>query len=92
MTNHSDTTELLEATAAVLLRCFIFGFIVLLLWFGMLMAVPGLVHSQGEWFGLSANQVDVINYCGMGLFKLLVVLFFFFPYIAVRFVLGKRTA
>lgn len=40
-------------------------------------------------FGLTKHELDLIHYCGMGLLKLFVFLFFLFPCIAIRMVLRK---
>jgi hypothetical protein len=80
--------ELFETIAQVLLYCWVFGFVFLLFWFGMYRLAGGFVQQlHGGMFGLSAHELDVIFYCGMGLLKLLVILFFFFPWLAIRLVL-----
>jgi hypothetical protein len=86
----SDTNiELLEAIAAVLFYCWIFGFLLLLAWFGTFRFFRSSVQRlHGGMFGLSDHELDVIFYCGMGLLKLGVILFFFFPWLAIRIVLG----
>jgi hypothetical protein len=43
-----------------------------------------LMH--GKWFDLTEQQFDLVNYCGMGLFKLFVFLFNLAPYIALRII------
>ena len=35
--------------------------------------------------------VTPIHYCGMGFVKLAVILFFFFPWLAIRLVLRKQS-
>lgn len=91
MLESNQTSELLEAVARVLLRCFLMGLVLLLAWFGVLM-VPGDVvyRVHGELFGLSPHEVNVIHYCGMAFVKMCVLLFFLFPFIAIRLVVGKR--
>ena len=37
------------------------------------------------------HEVDLINYCGMAAMKVIAVMFFLLPYIAIRLVLRKRT-
>jgi hypothetical protein len=72
----------------MLLYCWVFGFVFLLFWFGMSRLARGFIQRlHGGMFGLSAHELDVIFYCGMGLLKLLVILFFFFPWMAIRLVL-----
>ena len=43
-------------------------------------------------FDLSRPQSKVIHYCGMGLTKLVVGLFFFIPWVSIRLVLRNRKA
>ena len=40
-------------------------------------------------FGLSQHELRVIHYCGMGLTKLAVGVFFLIPWLSIRMVLGK---
>ncbi len=81
--------ELLEAVAAVLFYCWIFGFLLLLAWLAIFRLARSFVQRfHGGMFGLSEHELDVIFYCGMGLLKLAVILFFFFPWLAIRMVLS----
>jgi hypothetical protein len=92
----SDATQkdnLLEVIAKILLRCWIFGFILLLFWWGAIALAGDLVFDvHGDMFDLTRAQLIVIHYCGMGLTKLAVGLFFFIPWISIRMVLKKRKA
>lgn len=82
------TVELFEAIAQVLLYCWVFGFLFLFLWFGMSWLGRGFVQRlHGGMFGLSEHELDVIFYCGMGLLKIAVIQFFFFPWLAIQLVL-----
>ena len=93
MADSKNTTELLETVASILLRCFVFGFLFLLLWAALFALAPGLIHDvHGKLFDLSPHEVAVIHYCGMGLVKMCVLLFFLFPYFAIRLVLRRKVA
>ena len=71
-------TEWLEVAAKILLRCWIFGFVLLFIWLGAFMS--GAVHNlHGPLMDLSKHDLNVIHYCGMAFDKLCVILFFFFP-------------
>lgn len=84
----SPTTERLEVIARILLRCWILGFILVLFWWGAITLAGDLVLGiHGDMFGLTRPQLNVIHYCGMGLTKLAVGLFFFIPWIAIISVL-----
>ena len=93
MSEATQTDNLLEVIAKVMLRCWIFGFIMLLFWWGAVTLAGDLVLGvHGDMFDLTRSQLIVIHYCGMGLTKLAVVLFFFIPWISIRLVLKKRKA
>ena len=85
-----STHEFFEILGKVLLRCWVFGFLLLLLWFGSFMT--GTLHKlHGPMFGLSPNDLNVIHYSGMAFAKLAVILFFFCPWLAIKLVLRKRS-
>lgn len=74
--------------AKVLLQCWIFGFTLLLIWLGAILLRRDFVHHMhGDLFELSKRDLDVIGHCGLGLLKLVVLVFFFFPWLAIRLVL-----
>lgn len=84
-----STIELLEATANVLLYCWIIGFVLLLLALGIYRLARQFTHQlHGNMFGISAHELDLIFYCWMGLLKLGVILLYFFPWLAIRIVLA----
>jgi hypothetical protein len=86
----ANRIEVLETIAQVLLRCTVLGFGLLLLWFGAYLLIGDLIYQlHGNMFGLSQHELDVIHYCGMGLVKLFVFVFFLFPWIAIKLVLSK---
>ncbi len=64
--------------AKVLLRCWFFGFIVLLFWFGAVMLAGDFVYGvHGNMFDLTRPQLNSIHYGGMGLLKRVVAMFYF---------------
>ena len=85
MTDSTRYSELFDTLAKVLLRCWLYGFLLLLIWFGAYMAAGDAIYRvHGPMFGLSKHEMDVIFYCGMGLWKLSVLVFFFIPWLAIR--------
>ena len=76
----------------VLLRCFILGFVVLIVWFLFFLVADGLIYDVhgGLFKEITVRQFQVIHYCGMGLLKLFVSVFFFIPYIAMRWTAKGR--
>ena len=45
---------------------------------------------HGAMFDLIRSQLNEIHYCGMGLTKLAVGLFFFVPWVSIRLILKKQ--
>lgn len=88
MPEPTRTRELLDALARVLLRCWLFGFMLLLAWLAVFMFAGERAHElHRSLFGLTQHELNVISYCGVALAKLLVLLLFFFPWLAIRLVL-----
>jgi hypothetical protein len=93
MSNSTNVNDLLDAVSKILLRCWLLGFLLLLFWLGAVTLAGDLVYGvHGDMFNLTRPQLNVIHYCGMGLLKLCVGLFFFIPWVAIRMVLKKRKA
>jgi hypothetical protein len=92
MSESNNRNELFDTLAKILLRCFVLGYSLLLLWVVLYVVAADVIDGlAGKLFGLTPHEVDVIQYCGMAVVKCVVVLFFLFPYIAIRLVLRKRT-
>jgi hypothetical protein len=87
MSEFRNTTELLDTIAKVLLRCAIFGFLLLALWFVFHEFAPATL--RGGYFGATPHEADLVDYCGIALTKVLVILLFVLPYISIRLVLRK---
>ncbi len=93
MPKQTQTTDLLEAIAKILLRCWVLGFIVLLFWWGAITLAGDVVLGvHGDMFDLTRPQLNVIHYCGILLTKLVVGLFFFIPWVSIRMVLKRLTS
>jgi hypothetical protein len=86
----NDVNECLELVSRVLLRCTIFGFVLFLVWFAAFLLAGDLIFRQAQIFGLTQHELNLLHYGGMGLMKLIVILFFLFPYVAIRLVLKKK--
>jgi len=85
---NDSTRDTLDILAKVLLRCWILGFVLLFIFFGMTLLMGETIHKlHGSMFGLSAHEIDVIFYCWMGLLKIVVLTFFFIPWLSIKMVL-----
>ena len=88
-----QTRDFFDTLAKVLIRCWFLGTALLLFSFVIFMLTGEIIDDiHGRWFGLTPHELDLIIYCGLGLFKLFVFIFFLFPWIAIRLVLRKANA
>lgn len=75
-----STIEFFRVLAKVLFRCWILGFALLFVWLGAILLGGQTIHRlHGPLFGLSLDQLHVVHYCGIGLFKLFIIGLFFIP-------------
>jgi hypothetical protein len=89
----TQVTEWLEVVAKILLRCWIMGFLLMLFSFVVFVLTGEIIHEiHGKMFGLSPHELDLIMYCGLGFFKLFLLIFYLFPWLAIRLVLRKAKA
>jgi TRAP-type C4-dicarboxylate transport system permease small subunit len=83
----------LERVAAILIRCFIMTFALLLIWFCFFVVAGGFVYkAHSLWFDLDWYDLNWFFYIAMAALKMIALVFFLFPYIAIRLVLRKSTA
>ena len=89
----SRTIDYFDTLAKVLLRCAVFGYLLLLLTIGIYMLAGGeLYRLNAGIVDLSKHEFDLIIYGCVVLIKLIVLLFFFIPWVAIRLVLRKLKA
>jgi len=79
----------LEVTAKILIRCFILNFALILFWFCLFLIVNGRwgYEFHSRIFDITRHEFALINYCGIAFAKLCNIIFFLFPYVAIRLVL-----
>ena len=84
------TTDLFDTLAKVLLRCGVFGYLLLLLSVGIiLIAGDPIYRLNASLFGLSKHELELIIYECVVLMEVIVLLFFLIPWLAIRLVLRK---
>ncbi|WP_299078252.1 DUF6868 family protein [uncultured Paraglaciecola sp.] len=67
--------------------CTLFNYSVLLIWALLFSLGHDWLHlMHSKWFSLTEQQFDLVNYSGMGLFKLLLFVFNLAPYIALSII------
>jgi hypothetical protein len=92
VTESNQANDFFDALARILLRCFVMGYLLVLLWFVFSIVLSEALYGWlgGKLYGLTQHEVDLINYCGLAAMKLIVILFFLLPYAAIRLVPRKR--
>lgn len=75
----------IDVVRTFFLWCAVINYLVLVVWF-LLLVFPHqwLYRLWGKWFGLTAEQFDAINFGGIALYKVGILLFNLAPYIALR--------
>lgn len=85
-----ETLELLDTVAKVLLRSFVLGYLLLLIWFGAYLLAGDFIYQiNGPLFGLSQHEMNLMHFYGIVFVKCFVLLVFLIPYIAIRLVLWQ---
>ena len=85
-----STRNVFDTLDKILLRCWIFGFVLLVIWFGVALLMGETIHNfHGPMFGITSHELDVIFYAAMGILKVFVFVFFFIPWLSIRLVLKK---
>jgi hypothetical protein len=82
----------MDAVAGMLIRCFLGGMGLLMVWLAMFVFAGDwiyLVHSR--WFQIPRQTFDAIHYAGMAVTKIAIILFFLLPWIAIKLMSGKKT-
>jgi len=91
MQNTERNDIFLQTLATILLRSFLIGLAFLLLWFLLYLIAPGwMFETNAIWFNIGRRDFDLINYFGMGFMKISILLFFFFPYLAIKSMLRRK--
>lgn len=77
----------LEVVRSTLLWCAVLNYLVMLFWF-LLFVLPHrwLYRICSRWFPLTSEQFDVINFSGIVLYKVAILLLNLVPYLALRIV------
>ena len=92
MTNTGSTfQDKLDILARLLIRCFIGGILLLMIWFISFTFCDGWIYGlHSKWFLIPRQTFDAIHYAGMAFIKILLIVLFLLPYIAIRLVLKKK--
>jgi hypothetical protein len=87
-----EQDALLESLAGIFIRCFFLAVALLLIWFFFYVLGGGewSYTVNSPWSALSQHDFDMLNYGGIAFLKLCAILFFLFPYLAIKMVLRKN--
>jgi hypothetical protein len=81
----------IETIRAVLGWCSVINMGLLLWWWLLFVFARDFVYSiHAIWFKVPLETFDIMNYAGMGIYKMLIFVFNLVPYAALRIV-GKRS-
>lgn len=85
MNSSLDADEFLDALGSVLIRAFWIGAAVLVLWFLMIALAGGFVHAMhSNVFPMTEESFYILHYAGMGILKILIMVFLLFPWIGIQ--------
>ncbi len=77
----------IETTRSVLLWCLGINYGILIVWFvAFTLAHDSMYRLHARWFRISVEQFDTVNYTGMAVYKIGVLLLNLAPYLALRMV------
>ncbi len=81
----ADFQEHLEDIAGILIRSFLGGMALLMIWFAWFVFAGDWVYQvHSRWFQIPRQTFDAIHYAGMAFFKIGVLLFNLAPLVALH--------
>ena len=89
--NNGGLKHLLDRLAGIFIRCFFLSYALLILWFFLYALLGDLGYgTHAQWFELRRHDYALVNYYGMAFVKICAIIFFLFPYFAIKLVLRKK--
>ena len=74
----------IEILYKLLYYCSLINLTLLFLWWlAFIFAHDQIYKIHSKWFNISIEKFDVINYSGMGIFKMIILVFNIIPFIAL---------
>ena len=87
----ADLRENRDVLAAILIRCFLGGMVLLVVWFAMFVIAGDWIYQvHSRWLQIPRQTFDAIHYAGMAITKIAIILFFLLPWIAIKLTSQKR--
>jgi hypothetical protein len=91
MNDGQRNTITFESLATVLGGSFLISYAILVLWFLIFLFAPDCLYGLNtKWFAIGRHEFDLINYSGMAFLKIINLVFFLSPYLAIKLWLRKR--
>ena len=86
-----EQIDFFNAVAAVLIRCFLLAFCLLLFSFVFYLLAADWAYSvHSKWFDLTRQEFDLMYYYVLAFMKIAAFLFFLIPYIAIKLTIRKK--
>jgi hypothetical protein len=76
----------IDTVRSALLWSGIINYGILILWVLIVIIVRSPMHRVARWYGVSAENFDLIQFGGITLYKTAIIMFFLVPYVALRIV------
>ena len=77
----------IDILSKFLFWCVIVNYAILMIWFvAFIVARDRIYGIHSKWYPISSEQFNAINYSGIALYKILVLVFNLVPYIALRLI------
>lgn len=87
----NETDTILKQISGILLRSFIVAMGLLLVWLVIYFVIGDYWYiSHTKLFGITEKELSVLNYAGMGAFKILAFCFLLCPVIAIETVIKSK--
>jgi hypothetical protein len=80
-----------QTLASILIRCFFLGLALTLFWFLLYLAAPEWIFEMNaKWFAIQKQDFALVNYYGIAFLKICNILFFLFPYLAIKWTFRRK--
>ena len=91
MSEGQRTSITLETLATILGGAFLINYAILILWFLIMLFAPDwFFELNTKLFALGRHEVELINYGGLAFMKLINLVFFLSPYLAIKLMLRRK--
>jgi hypothetical protein len=91
MNDEQRNTITLESLATILGGSFLISYAFLLVWFLFFLLAPDCLYGLNtKWFPISRNDFNLLHYGGMAFLKIINLVFFLCPFLAIKLLLWKK--